>query len=317
MLGEFALIHRFFDRGPARRAILGMGDDCALLEAPARGNCMAISTDMMVGGRHAFDDVDPAALGHKVLAVNLSDLAAMGAQPLGFTLALALPQADEAWLGAFRTGLFRLADRFDCELIGGDTTRGPLNACVTVFGQVSPGAALRRDRAQPGDDLWVSGALGAAAFAVAERRAGRALPEGHPARERLERPEPRVALGVALRYLAGAAIDLSDGLAGDLGHLLERSRVGAELLWPAVPVAGALDGLPEAQRMRLALSGGDDYELLFTAAPENRVAIEALAAPLNLPLSRIGRIDAGDALHVVDSRGRTLPWSASGFDHFV
>ncbi|MFP5406690.1 MAG: thiamine-phosphate kinase [Gammaproteobacteria bacterium] len=317
MLGEFALIHRFFDRGPARRAVLGLGDDCALLAAPAQGECLAISTDMMVGGRHAFEDVDPASLGHKALAVNLSDLAAMGARPVAFTLALALPQPDEAWLAAFRDGMFALADRFDCELIGGDTTRGPLNVCITVFGQVAPGAALRRDRAQPDDDLWVSGSLGAAAWAVAERRGNRALATDHPARKRLDLPEPRVALGLALRHLARAAIDLSDGLAGDLGHVLERSRVGAELFWPQVPVAEALDGLPEAERMRLALSGGDDYELLFTAAPENRVAIEALAGPLGLPLTRIGRIDAGEALHVVDARGRSLPWNQGGFDHFA
>lgn len=317
MMGEFELIGRFFDRGPPRRALLGIGDDCALLAAPAGGDCLVIATDMLVGGRHAFDDVPAAALGHKSLAVNLSDLAAMGARPLAFTLAIALPGADEAWLGDFRDGLFALADRFDCELIGGDTTRGPLNVCITVIGQVDPGAALRRDHAQPGDDLWVSGELGAAAFAVAERRAGRPLPDGHHARRRLDTPEPRVALGMALRHLARAAIDLSDGLAGDLGHVLERSRVGAELAWPSVPVAAALGGLVEAQRMQLALSGGDDYELLFTAAPENRVAIEALAGRLELPLTRIGRIDAGNSLRVVDARGRPIPWQGHGFDHFA
>ena len=316
-IGEFELIRRFFDRGPARRALLGVGDDCALLAAPVAGNSLAISTDMMVGGRHAFDDVDPAALGHKALAVNLSDLAAMGARPLAFTLALALPQADERWLEAFSAGLFGLADRFDCELVGGDTTRGPLNVCVTVFGEVSPGAALRRDRVQPGDDLWVSGELGAAAFAVAEGKATRALAEDHPARRRLDRPEPRIALGLALRHLARAAIDLSDGLAGDLGHLLERSRVGAQLCWPSVPLAAELADLPQARQMALALSGGDDYELLFAAAPENRIAIEALSGRLELPLTRIGCFDAGEAMHVVDARGRPIAWQGHGFDHFA
>jgi len=316
-IGEFELIRRFFDRGPARRALLGMGDDCALLGPPAAGSSLAISTDMMVGGRHAFDDVDPSALGHKALAVNLSDLAAMGARPLAFTLALSLPQADERWLGSFHDGLFALADRFDCELVGGDTTRGPLNVCITVFGEVPPEAALRRDRVEPGDDLWVSGELGAAAYAVAERKAQRALAEDHPARRRLERPEPRVALGLALRHLARAAIDLSDGLAGDLGHLLERSRVGAQLDWSSVPLAPELVELPQERQMALALSGGDDYELLFAAAPENRVAIDALAARLGLPLTRIGCFDAGETLHVVDARGRPIAWRSRGFDHFA
>ncbi len=316
-IGEFELIRRFFDRGPARRALLGVGDDCALLAAPAAGSSLAISTDMMVGGRHAFDDVDPSALGHKSLAVNLSDLAAMGARPLAFTLALSLPQSDEHWLAAFHEGLFALADRFDCELVGGDTTRGPLNVCITVFGEVPPEAALRRDRVEPGDDLWVSGELGAAAFAVAERKAERPLAEDHPARLRLERPEPRVTLGLALRHLARAAIDLSDGLAGDLGHLLERSRVGAQLSWPSVPLAPDLRELPQDRQMALALSGGDDYELMFAAAPENRIAIEALSGRLGLPLARIGCFDAGEALHVVDARGRPITWQDRGFDHFA
>ena len=316
-LGEFELIGRFFDRGPARRALLGIGDDCALLGPSSGGECLAIATDMMVGGRHVFDDVDPEALGHKALAVNLSDLAAMGARPLAFTLALALPQADVVWLQGFSKGLFALADRFDCELIGGDTTRGPLNVCITVIGQVPAGSALRRDGAQPGDDLWVSGELGAAAFAVAERGAGRPLAEGHPARARLDRPEPRVELGLALRHLARAAIDVSDGLSGDLGHLLDRSRVGARLAWPAVPVAQALLGQPEARRMQLALTGGDDYELLFAAAPENRVAIEALGPRLGLPLSRIGAFDAGDSMRLVDARDRPIAFDGHGFDHFA
>jgi len=347
--GEFELIARFFARdGVPGRALLGIGDDCALL-APGADGVIAVSTDMLVEGRHFFADVDPAALGHKALAVNLSDLAAMGARPLAFTLALALPGVDERWLGAFAGGLFALADAHGCELVGGDTTRGPLNVCITVFGTVPAQAALRRDRARPGDDVWVSGALGAAAWAVAcrlsadgsggwgqgdgqgdGRDASRAV-TGSPreradrlaaARGRLERPEPRVALGLALRGVADAAIDLSDGLAGDIGHVLERSGrtrgapLGATLSWPEVPVDPVLDGLPEAGRVALALSGGDDYELLFTAAPDRRGDVAAIAAALGLKLSRIGRIDAESGLRLVAADGRPMRIHARGFDHF-
>jgi len=316
-LGEFELIARFFDRGPARDALLGIGDDCALLAPVDPHNVLAVSTDLLVEGRHFFRDADPVDVGHKSLAVNLSDLAAMGARPRAFTLALALPDADEGWLEGFCRGLFAIADRHGCELVGGDTTRGPLTVCITVFGEVPPEAALRRDAAQPDDDLWVSGALGAAALAVHDRGAGHTRAPGDRARERLDRPEPRVALGLSLRHVARAAIDLSDGLVGDLGHILDRSRAGAELDWPAVPVDPCLDGLPDALRRRLALAGGDDYELLFSAAAENRSAIEAIGRRLDLPLSRIGRIVAGEALRLRDARGRPLPFDGHGFDHFA
>lgn len=314
-MGEFELIRRYFERGPARRVELGIGDDCALL-APAPGCRFAVSTDMLVAGRHFYDDVSPEALGHKTLAVNLSDLAAMGAEPRAFTLALALPSADETWLAAFARGLFALADRHGCELIGGDTTRGPLTLSVTVFGDLPAGVALRRDRAEPGDDVWVSGELGAAAWAVRERDAGRRLSDTHAATVRLERPEPRVALGMSLRHLARAAIDLSDGLIGDLGHVTERSRVGAEIVWPDVPVSGELRGKPDLVRQALALGGGDDYELLFTAAEENRSAIEALGTRLGLPLARIGRIVAGHGVTVLDGRGKPIHTDVRSFDHF-
>lgn len=314
-LGEFELIRRFFDRGPARRVELGIGDDCALI-GPREGGSIAVSTDMLVAGRHFFDDVDPGSLGHKALAVNLSDLAAMGARPLAFTLALALPQADEAWLDRFSAGLFELADRFECELVGGDTTRGPLNICITVFGEVPAAAALRRDGARPGDDLWVSGELGAAAYAVASRLQGRALDRDDASQLRLDLPEPRVALGLALRGLARSAIDLSDGLIGDLGHICERSAVGAEVRWPRVPIAPALASLPLRERVATALAGGDDYELLFTARPECRPAIQALAGPLELPLRRIGRIVVGGAVVVLDENGAPLPIEAHAYDHF-
>lgn len=316
-LGEFELIARYFDRGPARRALLGVGDDCALLAPPAPGCVTAISTDMLVGGRHFFDDVDPEALGHKALAVNLSDLAAMGARPVAFTLALALPAPDAAWLEAFARGLFALADRHECELVGGDTTRGPLNVCITVFGDVPPAGALRRDAAEPGDDLWVSGELGAAAFAVRERQAGRPLAADHPARHRLDRPEPRVALGLALRHLAKSAIDLSDGLAGDLAHICDRSRVGAEIDWAVLPRAACIAQLPVDDARALALSGGDDYELLFGAAPENRAGIVAAARSAGVMVTRIGRVTAGAGVRLIDERGRAHDLAPRGYDHFA
>lgn len=317
MIGEFELIGRFFDRGPARDARLGIGDDCALLAPIDPHSVFAISTDLLLEGRHFFADADPASLGHKSLAVNLSDLAAMGARPRAFTLALGLPEVDEHWLAGFCEGLFALADRHACELIGGDTTRGPRTVCITAFGEVPEAVALRRDAAQPDDDLWVSGALGAAAFAVRERQAGRPLAADDGASFRLDRPEPRIALGLALRHVARAAIDLSDGLLGDLSHIVERSRVGAEIDWPAVPVDPRLEALSDEERQPLALSGGDDFELLFSAVPENRAAIAAIGARLALPLTRIGRIVCGSQIRVRDARGRALPVEARGFDHFA
>lgn len=333
--GEFDLIRRFFDRGPVRDALLGIGDDCALLTPRDPHSVLAISTDLLLEGRHFAAGVDPVSIGHKSLAVNLSDLAAVGALPRAFTLALALPQFDETWLSGFCAGLFALADRHRCELIGGDTTRGARTICITVFGEVPAATALRRDGAQPGDDLWVSGTLGAAARAVQERARALARSDAPPhvaageqaqsaavaarfsdALARLDYPQPRVGLGLALRHLARSAIDLSDGLIGDLGHIIERSRVGAELDWSAIPVDPCLDDLPEEERRRLALAGGDDYELLFSAAPENRAAIAALGTRLALSLTRIGRIVNGSAVRVLDARGRPLPMAISGYDHF-
>jgi thiamine-monophosphate kinase len=328
-LGEFELIRRFFVReGVAARSLLGIGDDCALL-ATDGAEAIAVSTDMLVEGRHFFADVDPVALGHKTLAVNLSDLAAMGARPDAFTLAIALPQADAGWLQGFAQGLFALADAHGCELVGGDTTRGPLNLCVTVFGRVPPAEALRRDRARGGDDVWVSGALGAAGWAVDTRlRAGRWPTDEATrsalagARERLERPHPRVALGMALRGVAHAAIDLSDGLLGDLGHVLERSgaaaghRLGARLRADAIPVDPALDALPAERRLALALTGGDDYELLFTAPADRREAIGRIAAGTGLTLSRIGVIDDSPGVRLVDASGHPVSVHDRSFDHF-
>jgi thiamine-monophosphate kinase len=319
MMGEFDLIERYFRR-PATRSPLGVGDDCALL-APAPGMQLAVSTDMLVEGRHFLSTVEPGRLGHKALAVNLSDLAACGAKPLAFTLALALPAIDEPWLEAFSRGLFALADAHGCELVGGDTTRGPLNLCITVFGEVPAGAALLRSGAKPGDELWASGSLGDARLALEVFRGTLALPPEafDQARRRMEQPEPRVALGVALRGIATAAVDLSDGLVGDLGHILAASGVGATLDADAacaligIPAAGVLD---PALRRTCALAGGDDYELLFSAPPAAAAAVLDAGRLSATPVARIGRIEALPGLHIVDAQGGPVAQQFAAFDHF-
>lgn len=323
-MGEFELIRRHFWRDvPLPGAVvLGIGDDCALLQ-PAPGHQLAISSDMLVEGRHFFADVSPEALGHKALAVNLSDLAAMGARPLGFTLALSLPQADDVWLAAFARGLFALADAHGCPLVGGDTTRGPLNICITVFGEVQPGRALRRDAAQVGDDLYASGQLGEARLALewlqgtpwARRAVGPELPA--PLRERLERPSPRLALGQALVGVAHAALDLSDGLTGDLGHILAASGLGATVVCDALPVSPALAALGPAQRRLCQLAGGDDYELLFSAPPAARTAVLAAARASDTPVARIGRLDPTPGMRWLDVQGQPVTVPNASFDHFA
>jgi thiamine-monophosphate kinase len=318
-MGEFDLIARYFTR-PARRNPLGVGDDCALLR-PAPGMQLAVSTDMLVEGRHFLSTVDPGALGHKALAVNLSDLAACGAQPLAFVLSLALPQVDEAWLAGFAEGLFALADAHDCELVGGDTTRGPLTINITVFGEVPAGQALLRSGAHAGDDVWVSGTLGDARLALEAFRGTVSLPQPvfAAARERMDRPQPRVALGMALRGIASGAIDVSDGLLGDLAHMLEGSRVGAtiELAAAAHLLASAKAlGWPDERVQDLVFAGGDDYELAFTASPRHRAAVEAAAAQAATPVTRIGRIEAAPGLRLVDAHGRAVQRRFAGFDHF-
>lgn len=320
-MGEFDLIRRHFARARGGPAVaLGIGDDCALLN-PSPGHQLAVSSDMLVEGRHFFSDVDPQALGHKALAVNLSDLAAMGARPLGFTLALALPRADEAWLRGFSEGLLALADAHGCPLVGGDTTRGPLNLCITVFGELRPGQALRRGAARADDDLWLSGRTGEARLAL-ERRLGTgwaraATGDEALCRQRLERPTPRLALGQALAGLAHAAIDLSDGLAGDLGHILAASGVGAEIVLADLPVAPALRGLPPAPRLECLLAGGDDYELLFTAPASAREAIARAAAGAGTPVQRIGRLTAAPGLRLIGDDGQVQALAARSFDHFA
>lgn len=297
-LGEFDLIARYFQRpagvGP-RRAIVGNGDDCAVI-SPAPGMQLALSTDTLVEGRHFLSTVNASRLGHKALAVNLSDLAACGASPLGFTLALTLPRVDEGWLAGFARGLLELSDEHDCELLGGDTTAGPLAIGITVFGEVPIGQTLLRSGARADDDVWVSGQPGEARLALESFRGSLHPPLDSEAFEAcrlaMECPDPRVALGVGLRGLATAAIDVSDGLLGDLGHILTRSRVGAHLFADALPCSPWLVQRPRAEQLDCILAGGDDYELLFTAAPAQRKAIEALGASLGLPLTRIGRTRA-------------------------
>lgn len=316
-LGEFDLIARYFTR-PPRRAVLGVGDDCALLPAPAAGEQLAISSDMLVEGRHFFAGADPEALGHKTLAVNLSDLAAVGAKPLAFTLALALPQAEADWLASFARGLFALADRHDIELVGGDTTRGPRNFCVTVLGTVPRGQSLLRSGAQPGDDVWVSGTVGDARLALGHRLGEWTLDSAalEASALRMDRPEPRIALGLALRGVAHAALDVSDGLLADLGHILHASAVGATLDADACPASAAISTQPTARRRLCQLAGGDDYELLFTAPPAARGAVEAAAERAATPATRIGRIEAEPGLRLIDAQGQVLDNAYAGFDHF-
>ena len=287
-----------------------MGDDCALVR-PDAGLDLAITTDMLVEGRHFLPDVEPGALGHKSLAVNLSDLAAMGATPRWVTLAIALPAVDAKWLEAFSAGLFALAARYNVDLVGGDTTRGAARTiCITAVGEVPPGLALERAGARAGDDVWVSGELGGAAL-------GLIRPDIAEAARRLHRPEPRVELGERLRRLAHAAIDVSDGLAGDLAHILERSGVGATIEYERIPRTKFFSELkdPELEK-NCVLSGGDDYELLFTAPHEHRGELDALGRELALPLTRIGTIHGGDSrLEVRDAQGRPLA-HRGGYDHF-
>jgi len=324
-MGEFDLIARYFTR-PAQRSPLGVGDDCALL-APAPGMQLAVSTDMLVEGRHFLSTVDPARLGHKSLAVNLSDLAACGATPLAFTLALSLPEVNEAWLQGFAQGLFALADAHGCELVGGDTTRGPLNICITVFGEVPAGRALLRSGAQVGDDIWVSGNVGDARLALEVFRGKLALPPGlmQLARERMELPTPRVALGRQLLGIATSAVDLSDGLAGDLSHVLKQSGVGATLDADAVAARLAAAWHPDGHALKLTaearhaftLAGGDDYELAFTAPPAARGQVEHAGRAASTPVTRIGRIEAEAGLRLVDAQGQPLASQQfASFDHF-
>lgn len=334
-MGEFDLIRRHFTR-TTPGAVLGVGDDAALLQ-PTAGMVLAVSTDMLVSGTHFFPDADPYLLGHKTLAVNLSDLAAMGARPRWATLALSLPAVEEAWLERFSAGFFALAQRHGVDLVGGDTTRGPLNLCVTIFGEAPPQFALRRSGAQVGDDIWVSGTLGDAALALAHLQGHIALSEADFAAcaQRLHRPQPRIELGLALRGIASSAIDVSDGLLADLGHILECSNVGAEIRFDAIPTGSSFprtresisnksldsrvrgnDGKEASLLRRCALAGGDDYELCFTAPAVRCDEVRAVAERLELPLTRIGRIVAQRGCMVQDANGNLIHIETEGYDHF-
>jgi len=323
-LGEFALIERYFTRACTERQ--GVGDDCALIDVGSQ--TLALTTDLLLEGVHFLPHADPEALGHKALAVNLSDLAAAGARPRCFLLGIAIPRSDEKWLAAFTRGLFALAQQYACALIGGDTSRSvpvtnanaaPIWISITAIGEVDRRHYRGRSGARPGDDIWVSGSLGEAALGLAIRRGQRkiASPQHNEAcLRRMDWPQPRVGLGLALAGLASAAIDLSDGLIGDLGHVLERSGVGARVIWLDVPRAAVFEQFDVATQQQFVLAGGDDYELLFTAAPEHRGQVQALATG-ELPLTRIGQIEAAPGLRLVDGSGALIEATLHSFDHFA
>ncbi len=317
--GEFGLIARHFT-WPAPSADLGIGDDAALLRV-APGMQLAVSTDLLVEGTHFLRGTDPARLGHKSLAVNLSDMAAMGATPRWATLALALPAVDDDWLGAFADGFRALAGLHRTELVGGDTTRGPLSICVTIFGEVPAGQALRREGAREGDEVWVSGTLGDAAIGLALLTGAPAPALGPEAArhciERLESPQPRVALGIALRGVASAALDVSDGFVADLGHILDRSGVGARIERERLPLSAALAPFAQAPEVQAARSGGgDDYELCFTAPATAADAVRRAACTAGVTVTQVGRVVAGRGLTLVDGAGRTVVPDRGGYDHF-
>ena len=318
MPSEFDIIVRYFTR-PTPGAVLGVGDDCALL-APTPGMQLAVSSDMLLEGRHFSSQDSPAGIGHKSLAVNLSDLAAMGATPRWATLSIALPGVDEAWLQAFARGFFRVADAHGIELVGGDTTRGALSIAITVIGEVPPGQALQRNGAQAGDEVWVSGQLGSAALALAYRQ-GRLFMEQIDAAKVLPAlylPQPRVALGIALRGIAHSAIDLSDGLLADIGHILQASQVGATLEFARVPVATVTQNYLENPVAReCVLAGGDDYELCFTAAADQHDAVLAAGAHAGVAVTCIGRITEQAGLQVLDVQGKPMMIDKTGYDHFA
>ena len=321
-MNEFEVIARYFGRSPRSADVrIGIGDDGAVI-APRAGSELVVTVDMLVEGRHFTAGADPEALGHKTLAVNLSDLAAMGALPRFALLAGALPWPDPQWIEAFMRGFDALATRYDVELIGGDTTRGPRTLCVTAIGELPAGTAITRGGAHAGDTVYVSGTLGDAALALAIEAARVQVDARERASvgRRLARPEPRVALGMSLRGIASAALDVSDGLTGDLGHILDASKVGATIDLAAVPCSDVMQSLlrsdSRAVAIKALLAGGDDYELCFTASPAMRERIAALADTLALPLTSIGVVNAQPGLVVRDERGEALVPLPRAFDHF-
>jgi len=317
---EFELIRAYFASQPVRRADvhLGIGDDAAVVQAPP-GMETVITTDVLVAGVHFLDDTDPVALGHKSLAVNLSDLAAMGAAPAWFVLDLTLPKIDRAWVDAYARGLHELAQSYRIQLVGGDTARGPLAIAITAIGLVPHGKCLRRSGARVGDMIYVTGTLGDAALALAAQRGEHGLASGDVAavRHRLERPDPRIAEGIALRDGASSAIDVSDGLVADLGHVLEASKVGARLNLGAIPVSPTYRAQMRKIGLDYALAGGDDYELCFTVPPVQVSHINTLAIGSGFSFTAIGEVTAGNALEIYDSIGRIYQPKRKGFEHFA
>jgi thiamine-monophosphate kinase len=333
-LGEFAVIQRFFKTGAQamhsnkdQNITLGIGDDCALLK-PVVGEEIAITSDMLVEGRHFFSNANPALLGRKALAVNLSDLAAMGARPLGFTLAIALPRPDVIWLEAFCEGLFAIANEFSCPLIGGDTTAGPLTISITAFGSIPAEKAIRRSGAKPGEDIWISGTTGDARLTLAALRHEILIPEDDlkQIESRMHDPIPRVNLGLRLRDIASAALDVSDGLLGDLQHILEQSQVSADILLEHIPKSLILKKQAEDIQHQFAACGGDDYEICFTAPVAQRQVIKAISKDLNLPITHIGQItkmsNAQAIVRLLDADGKLISDTEAAallksFDHFA
>jgi thiamine-monophosphate kinase len=307
-MSEFSLIQRYFNR-PSQDTDLAIGDDAALISL-AENEQLAISTDMLVSGTHFFADAKPADIGWKSLAVNLSDMAAMGALAKWATLAIALPNMDESWLSQFSQGLFDCAAQFGVSVIGGDTTKGPLAIAIQIMGTVPKQKALQRNGAQTDDEIWHSGDLGSAAYALALLQQGLVCPQAYA--DKLHRPQPRMTLGLALRGIANSAIDISDGLLADLQHILEASGKGADIHWPNVrhQLANIADAMP------LALSGGDDYELCFTAPASAHNQILQLSQQLNLPLTCIGRITATTGLNVWNEHHQAIQLEKLGYDHF-
>lgn len=322
MTPEFNLIAKYFTR-TTPQADLGVGDDAALLRV-AEGYQLAISADMLVVGTHFFVDCAPYLIGWKSLAVNISDMAAMGATPKWATLALALPKVDEAWLAEFSRGFFACADAFNVDLIGGDTTRGPLTISVQIMGEVPTGSALRRDGAKAGDEIWVSGNLGDAALALAALQNKVSIIDADLStlRQSLEQPQARVSLGLALRGIASAAIDISDGLLADLGHILERSNLSAELQFEHVPRSAVVSTyLQDEALAAMVLSGGDDYELCFTAPAGAHDKVLKIGQDLSLKLNCIGQTkshaSAKPRVAVYDAKQQLIQIKAAGYDHFA
>lgn len=318
-MNEFELIRRYFQRGSVTRAdtVVGIGDDAALVQAPAQHE-IVVTTDTLIGGVHFPDSAHPRDIGYKALAVNLSDLAAMGATPAWFTLALSLPSVDETWLEDFSAGLFDLAREFNIELIGGDTTRGALSITITAIGIVPQGQALRRSGARAGDRIWVSGPLGDAALGLAVWQGKLAVPEQYRANlvTKLNRPRPRVDVALKLRGLASSCIDISDGLVADLGHVLSASGVGATLELKRIPVSPAYAAVFADIGWDMALTHGDDYELCFTLAPEQERAFNRVMPQLNCSFSCIGTIESTPGLRIRDEAGAAYTPALQGYDHF-